>query len=543
MLTGAYDEIPFALLDVGRGQYAAEVLIEHTYHLASVSFLNGTTYSAQVTQESSTSTEYNRWSAEAGMTISGKNNTIPFILCCIQTVWDMAEADPATFKGLDKASCTQTFTQYKEHYGGADGADAQAEATSLCAAMTNTLIYGIENKQISISIPNSGNPSFMTEEWKKVLTGVVLAGTPHIFLMNRTQAVTHYTIGELRQEFASFSARFHWTQAEQDMIPVFPDDYKVPQEVAKFIRCYVNTFDDKRPMKNFCWRSETSLGKSTGVKAIASILQMPFVSMNCTKSTETTDFLSSFVPDTSGQVCVPELDYQSICYDPVDAYHTLTGITDEDMTSEACFAAYIQAIKSAKLSGSGFKRVESAYIQGLMHGYVVEVAESSRIKDAGVLVGINNYDEPGAMIPLVDGSYAKRSPNALVVFTDNVGYDSCNDLDPSVLRRFSFIIDSEEISKEDVMERLRYNTGCTDKSLMEQLYDIWKQAQTYCRDNEIRRGTCSVTELEMLLRLEMMDKYAQTDHLRQNVQYAIVSKASSDPEEQADILSSLETLL
>ena len=69
-----------------------------------------------------------------------------------------------------------------------------------------------------------------------------------------------------------------------------------------------------------------------------------------------------------------------------------------------------------------YKFVESNYVKALEHGYIVEVQEISRIRDAGVLVGLNEYDRAGAMIPLVDGRFVRRHPDAMVVYTDIMGF-------------------------------------------------------------------------------------------------------------------------
>ena len=89
------------------------------------------------------------------------------------------------------------------------------------------------------------------------------------------------------------------------------------------------------------------------------------------------------------------------------------------------------------------------------------------------------------------------------------------------------------------MQRLKYNTGCTNEGLMGRLYDIWLRIQQYCKDNEITDGTVSVTELEMWLRLVMLD--GETS-IGENCQDAVISKATNDPSEQAAIMGSIETL-
>ena len=80
----------------------------------------------------------------------------------------------------------------------------------------------------------------------------------------------------------------------------------------------------------------------------------------------------------------------------------------------------------------------------------------------------------------MDGSFKRRHPDAMVVYTDNVGYASCRAIDPSVLRRMSIIIDSYDMPREDVIARVLYNTDFPDSSMLDQMYDVWSAIQEYC---------------------------------------------------------------
>ena len=172
----------------------------------------------------------------------------------------------------------------------------------------------------------------------------------------------------------------------------------------------------------------------------------------------------------------------------------------------------------------------------LSRGYILEIQEFSRIKDSGVLVGLNEYDRPGAMIPLVDGGYTRRSENALIVWTDNIGYASCRPVDPSVIRRWSMVIDSYDLPKEDVLARVVYNTKFADKDLLDKMYEKWVTLQAFLSDKDITEGSCSVTELEMWAAAVMLDGYK---NLAENAESTLISKATSDRKEQELIRSSV----
>lgn len=328
----------------------------------------------------------------------------------------------------------------------------------------------------------------------------VLCGTPKYLQASQEENVrkNQLTVADAKKEFQQFSAQFYWEADEADLIPVFPEDFAVPEETLKMARRYVGSRAAKRPMVNFMWRGVTAYGKSTGVEILACILHMPLLRVTCHSNMETQDFLSDFVPNTD-----------------------TTGAE----------------------KGSGevprFKHVESNYVKALEHGYIVEVQEISRIKDSGVLVGLNEYDRAGAIIPLVDGSHARRHANALVIYTDNVGYNSCRPIDPSVIRRMAFIIDSYDLPKEKALARLELNTDVHNQQILEKCYNVWEKIREFCYDKGITDGSISQSELEMWVMAVKMDDYS---NYRQNCIECVISKATNDMEEQEEILSSVVDL-
>ena len=176
----------------------------------------------------------------------------------------------------------------------------------------------------------------------------------------------------------------------------------------------------------------------------------------------------------------------------------------------------------------------------MSRGYICEVQEASRIRNAGVLVGLNEFDRPGSVIPLLNGSYAKRHQNAIVIFTDNIGYASCRPLDPSVLRRMAFIVDSGELEGEQLFRRARYNTGCKEQRILQQAYAIYSKVMDYARKNDMMdEGSISATEYEMMVQCAMMEPNLDMKEIAKD---CLVSKASSDPEMQETLMNEIATL-
>lgn len=346
------------------------------------------------------------------------------------------------------------------------------------------------------------------------------------------QASPTLTIAEAKKEFAAYIGSKTWTTAEEALIPEFPDDFPVPPESLKIARRFIATHEMRRPMVNFLWRGITSFGKSTGVEVIACLLHTPLLRMTCCPEMERQDFLSQFVPDNSPAFTGEVPTVEQIFFDPQSSYTAVTGEEKEDVTPDEVLKAIVERAAQNPSSAARFKHVESDFVVALSKGYICEVEEFSRIRNAGTLVGLNRYDQPGALIPLVDGSHVRRHKDAMVIYTDNVGYVSCRPVDPSVIRRMAFCIDSNKLSKSKVLERVVYNTGFANKAMLEVMYNTWTKMQKYCKNSGISEGPISVTELEMWAQAVLIDGYT---NLYQNAVECMVAKATSDEAEQAEI--------
>lgn len=347
------------------------------------------------------------------------------------------------------------------------------------------------------------------------------------------------TFGEAYPMFAEWrnEAAKKWTEEEKDLIPSFPDDYPLPPETLKIANRYLQTRMKRRPMNNFLWRGITSYGKSTGVEMIAALLGTPLVRMTCSSTMETQNFLSEFVPDNTPAIdltAIPSVEQMAM--DPEGAWKELTGEEKEGVTANDCLQELLRRKASGSNNGARFKHVESNYVKALARGYICEIQEISRIRDPGVLVGLNEYDRSGAIVPLADGGYVRRDRNAMVIYTDNVGYASCRPVDPSVIRRMAFVLDSHTLPKTTVLSRVKYNTDFDDDALLERMYITWRKIQDYCAEHEITEGSVSVTELEMwAMCVDLAGGGASAAY--DSCLECVVSKATSVISEQTEIMS------
>lgn len=409
------------------------------------------------------------------------------------------------------------------------------------------------------------------------------------------------TIGEAKARFAQYSDGREWTPMERMMIPTFPDDTPIMPEVWYIAKRICDTEGSVNPVCNFLWRGITSYGKSTGIKQLACILNMPLLIQTCHTNMEAQELKSSYVPasqDDGLPLCAEEMalpgdtgnqkvekppyyadamahlmsaDEQTrkevldasgflagLLADTEAAMEQLTGKSGLTISpDDACWLyttvyAEMQTASLGKmlkaLSASEkedpnkpqFKHILAPYIKAMVNGYMVELQEISRIRDSGVLVSINEMDHPGALIQLMNGAVARRHKKAICAYSDNVGYSSCRAIDQSVIRRFAFVLDSYELTKEQLLDRVRRNTGCKDESLMELAYNLWEKVDSFCKQNSITEGSVSATELERFVQAVMYDG---PDSIRENLDSCIISKASSDIEDQRQIRTACDTLV
>ena len=402
-------------------------------------------------------------------------------------------------------------------------------------------------------------------------------------------------MGEAKALYSSYSADRHWTPTELTLIPSFPDDMPVMDEAVKIVKRITQTEHDTNPVVNVMWRGETSYGKSTGVAQAAAILNMPLLRLTCHPAMEAQDFRSTLVPVTEEEsvgldesAIVPKADgddlvsqalahyagldqdqrrtlldaesfFQDAMMDSDMAYTELLGSVPENGDSVSVCKLYLDLVSklrqqplqeklaAAKKGDSGnhkpegpaFRHVQSNYVKAMVNGYMVEIQECSRIRDSGVLVSINEFDRPGSVIPLMTGALAKRHPKAICVMTDNVGYTSCRPVDPSVLRRMGIIIDSYDMPKKKLMDRVKWNTGCKDSVLLKKAYDVWQKVREFTQNNQITEGTVSATELERFVQALMCDGM---DAFDEDLDDCIISKATSSLDDQKDIRAAVRAL-
>lgn len=358
----------------------------------------------------------------------------------------------------------------------------------------------LKQGKVNCKIPNGAvKPLLKDRITSRSLNGKILAGSSKVLMPGEVAVNLRMTpLAEAKKLFKAYASTQHWTPEEEARIKSFPDDYLVPEEVIEMANWFVESRGDRLPANNFCWLGCTGAGKSISVALLSCILHKPLYIMTCSSNMETGDFLSTLVPASTPALAADDLpNIDDITLDPVGAYQRLTGKTVDDIPMQKVLLAYGDACAARAGKDTYFKRVKSEYIRALESGAICEIQEFSRIRDAGVLVGLNEYDHAGAVIPLIDGEYTVRHPDAITVWTDNIGYNSCRPVDPSVMRRMDSVFQTFELDKTTVVERAMYNTNnALDRPFVAQMFDVWQLIKNFCAKEDLTEGDLSPTDFE-----------------------------------------------
>lgn len=450
---------------------------------------------------------------------------------------------------LEDEEANNAYNEFKTYYSTLENGELTIDhslrdkANECLAIFCDNVERRLKSDKIVVNIPRDGNIKKLSKEDVEEFIEIsnVINGAFEHFEKNRNVIIkpTNVTVGYLKEYY---DAGMEWTEEEELLIPSFPDNMIVPDEVIELLDYIKESSNDLIPVRNALWRGETGFGKSTGVKLIACLRNVPLKIISCFPDMETSDFLINFVPvtDEDNIKNIEELDvtYEEISFDPVTAYKKLTGIDDDNATCEMALKAY--GIACSKVNASEtpkFKSVLSDYVVGLSKGYIVEIQEPSIILKSGVLAGLNEYDHEGAVIPLSDGTYKRRHKEAIVIWTDNVTYEGCRPLNQSMVRRNFLCIDSYNMSKDVIFKRIKDNTKFRDIGSLERMYSVWENIKEFCKNQSITDGSISIIELQNWAQAASI-RGTSNEALRQTCLRTVVSKATAYIDEQESIIAS-----
>lgn len=405
------------------------------------------------------------------------------------------------------------------------------------------------------------------------------------------------TMGDAKKFYGDIFSDHQWTEEELRMIPEFPDDMPVSDEIIQLANKFYRSRTSTNPACIGMYRGSTGVGKSTASRMLACMFHQPYIAQTCFTTMEQMDFFAQIVPVTkmggfglgtesaatndnssenSGSaapqlspVMKESVDYllslspedrkqaldekrfiETASTNPIVAAKSIFGDSySRNLTFTQLIRAFVKVhsymenellrkenekLRAASGSEPEFVTVPAPYAVAASRGWFCEIQECSRIMQPGVLVGLNEFNQYCGSYQLVDGTVIHRHRDALCLFTDNIGYDSCRNIDPSVLRRMAFIKDAHELTKKQLFERVRFNTGIDDE-ILNLCYKYFECVKEYCSENEITDGSCSPVEFEWFCRC--VDSDGMETASGYNLDDCLISKATSDPANQRDIRS------
>lgn len=249
------------------------------------------------------------------------------------------------------------------------------------------------------------------------------------------------TVEPISQEDMKIVLDREMTDDERMRIPKFDFDVINVPDYVKHTVSYVKSRLDRGQYANALYFGPSGTGKSTSVKILAALLNVPH-------------YLSKFSHGT-------------------DEFSIVAGADVDSGTVSYNDSELVKAVK---------------------HGGVVELQEFYNAKP-GVLSSLNTVLEEG-YLELANGKIIKRHPQCVIVATSNIFYEGGQAIDTSVDSRFKLKILVDEVSDDELMHRLMLGSGYKDKKVLKKLVKSYRDIKAVLEKEEYDEGIADIRALE-----------------------------------------------
>lgn len=238
---------------------------------------------------------------------------------------------------------------------------------------------------------------------------------------------------------------------EEKLVPNFYGDFDLTPEEEKMCKLIKGSEmmaakrGGKRPFLNFMLQGEAGTGKSTAAAKIAQITGLPWRTFSCSAGTEEMDLLKKIVPNPSSE-------------------------------------------------GRANIYVDSEIVETFRNGGIIEIQEVNLIQREGVINILNRGLDDFGLLRLAEGSYVKRHPDCVVIFTMNPDYEGTKPVNQSLLSRCQQIVEYNLPDKKKMVERVAKEHPLS-LDLLNEMAESLFEVRRVIEDETVCDGICSYREL------------------------------------------------
>lgn len=174
-----------------------------------------------------------------------------------------------------------------------------------------------------------------------------------------------------------------------------------------------------------------------------------------------------------------------------------------------------------------YMHVDTPFVEIFRNGGVYEFQEFSALRP-GVLLGINSMLQEGCLtVPCRDRAEMEtifRHPNAVFVFTTNVDYEGCRQVNQSVIDRF-MVFHVDALSLDEMCSRAMSASGLTDKVVAMEMTKFVKEVAENMERTGVDDGVCGMRSLILWMTL-----VACGQDIKKSCETAVINKTSFEKE-------------
>lgn len=417
---------------------------------------------------------------------------------------------------------------------------------SLCI-LSSSIYYRIE-KDVKPGQIRAANLSQLAKDAESVLFAPT--GSPAKLVV----ATKSNDVDELKEGEYAFNDKRILTSEERCKVPVIPKTYVTPSWVRSVCGKIKNSTRFEQPFRNVLLTGPSGTGKTVGSNAMAFALGLPYAKITCGPDTDFFDLIGQMLPNTEKtetkevfqKLNIPS--FEDVENDFIGSYKKLFGKEPGKLAQPAdCYSEILSRVLGGLQQAKDFAYIESDFLKAIENGWLVEIQEPTVIKRNSVLVGLNSIletDSNTASITLPTGKTIRRHPDTVVVMTTNSDYDGCGKIQQSVLSRMDIVMQIENPTTKELVERTAAKTGFKKKILLSKMANVMQEVNTFCHEHDISDGVCGPRELKNWAQeaiLAQLDADGTENVEESSVITAMfstfISKISQSPEDIEDVIT------